>query len=236
MLKVTGRNLIFPIVNDDCIPLGSLTAETSTFTISEDVIDVTCWGDAYPRYISAGREGCLTTNMLVFGDLQHMENWLHDNLMSNNLGRHLGPSATCEYCSTAWLPGTFSCPSCGGTTRINYDSIGWVTSAKLIYYSIKINSFDSVAVEVEWRIADPVVYKDWEDTIRRLLISHPDIWVCQFCGHVVYGKDTLCPGCGGNRLPAKELAIMKRICIYCGEVVYGGYACKKCNVRLKAWK
>jgi RNA polymerase subunit RPABC4/transcription elongation factor Spt4 len=150
----------------------------------------------------------------------------------------LGPADVCQYCGTAWLPGTLRCPACGGETdhferAIEYAAkrAGYITNKNLLM------TFDGVAtldVTVEY-----TALEFGGDSIASLFkhslwSADPALWVCGFCGHMVHGHTTSCPGCGGRRQKIDKLATQYRECLYCGRMTIGGYACPACNMRLKA--
>ncbi len=148
----------------------------------------------------------------------------------------LGPSDVCQFCGTAWLPGTLRCPACGGETNHADKAIEYATKQAGIITSTELEMPYAEAcrfhVEAEF---SHLVWTDPHIMFRHSLWrTDPALWVCRFCGHMVHGETTSCPGCGGKRQAIKDLATQYRECLWCGAQTYGGYSCPACNMRLKA--
>lgn len=151
-------------------------------------------------------------------------------------GHDLGPADVCQFCGTAWLPGTLRCPSCGGETDHVEKAIEYATKQAGVVTGTTLNMpFDGVAyfrVEAEF---SHLVWTNPHTMFRHSLWrTDPALWVCRFCGHMVYGETADCPGCGGKRQAIKQLATQYRECLWCGRQTMGGYSCPACNMRLKA--
>lgn len=150
----------------------------------------------------------------------------------------LGPGDVCQHCDTAWLPGTLSCPSCGGQTSFNARAIeyatrnpGRIVNTELIMPFRDVARFyvDVTFSELTFKVGGIATMFE-----HSLWSTDPALWVCTFCGHMVHGFTASCPGCGGKRQPIDVLATMERECLYCGRQTVGGYACPHCNMRLRA--
>lgn len=211
----------------------------------QERLDITTGWDTYYKYIPTGPllttaefEFLLTRQML----LDHAAPEFIFNLFpvgeGNFTGRDLGPSDVCQYCGTAWLPGTLKCYNCGGETdhfnkAIEYHCNTGMITRKTI--EEKIDGYVTLRVTVEFTNL-ALTNTPFQMFERSLWRNAPALWVCRFCGYVVLGETVDCPGCGGKRVPIKELATQKRYCIYCNRVTYGNYACEYCNQRLMAVK
>lgn len=156
-----------------------------------------------------------------------------------NIADHdLGPADVCQYCGTAWLPGTLFCPACGGVTD-HYDKAieyaakraGCVVNKDLWTPRYGVATLD---VTVEYTTLEFDANGIYSAFKHSLWSVDPALWVCKFCGHMVHGNTTSCPGCGGRRQKIEHLATQHRECLYCGRMTMGGYACPACNTRLKA--
>jgi hypothetical protein len=220
---------------------GSISGQrvtNATLNMHHNYMDATTFGDSYPVHVPTTRELTGEFDITLSHDSDKFLDWLRSCFHAPIYQRALGPGNRCQYCNTVWLPGTFKCPSCGGT--IQYDSrvMEWDGSKAIITnFDITNNVYDILQVHLE------VLYVEELDVMSRLwnnldrLLTHslarePGTWLCDFCGLYVIGTSSKCPGCGGNRLPIKEIAKLERYCIYCNKVVVGGWACPECNMRL----
>lgn len=152
-------------------------------------------------------------------------------------GHDLGPGDVCRYCGTAWLPGTLQCPACGGETDHAEKAIEYATKQAGIITSteLEMRYTEAYRFHVEAEFSHLVWTGDLYTMFRHSLWrTDPALWVCRFCGHMVYGETADCPGCGGKRQAIKDLATQYRECLWCGTQTYGGYSCTTCNMRLKA--
>jgi len=153
--------------------------------------------------------------------------------------RHdLGPADVCEYCGTAWLPGTVACPACAGRTTY--------ANRAIEYAARNTGVIENKALEIplgglaRLRVAVRFFELTWPSGGAAEVFRHdlwqrePALWICQYCGHVAHGKSAQCPGCAGRRQPSARLATQQRECLWCGAQTVGGYACRRCNMRLKA--
>ena len=153
-------------------------------------------------------------------------------------GHDLGPADVCESCGTAWLPGTLQCPMCGGQTNHEIRAIEYAAqqAGRIIQteLTIPVDGPASFTVRAEFtNLVWPVggIQEMFRHSLWR---EDPALWVCLFCGHMVHGYTAACPGCGGKRQPITKLATQERECLWCGAKMTGGYACLRCNMRLKA--
>lgn len=211
------------------IPVISMHLDTHV-----DTIDITDGTMSARAYIPTGT----TTTYLSFDTFWDKENLDVDTLFpvgeGNFYAHNLGPSDVCQYCGTAWLSGTLQCYNCGGETNHSYKAIEYNGNHGIITRkTIECRNSEAIKIRVEVEFYNLVFY---DDPLRMFQYSLwrnvPAMWVCRFCGYIVLGKQANCPGCGGNRVPIKELASQKRYCIYCGGISWGNYACQHCNTRL----
>lgn len=152
-------------------------------------------------------------------------------------GHNLGPADVCSACGTAWLPGTLTCPSCGHFTDHAERAIEYASrnAGMIVQTQLHCPLDGPVSFKVEVEFSELWLERDITKTFRHSLWStEPALWVCKFCGHMVHGWTSDCPGCGGKRRPLEALATQWRECLYCGKQIRGGYACPNCNMRLKA--
>jgi hypothetical protein len=208
------------------------------FNQQVDMIDVTRWGDPEPVMLPGRTETRGNFRFLLSEDELRRQDALFQVGEGAFASHYLGPSDVCEYCGTAWLPGTFSCPSCGAPTNhftqaIEYraDNTGMVTSKTLNYDPLGLLTLEVEVFFASFTVSGTDFFACFEHSLWG---NTPALWVCRFCGYVVMGHKSSCPGCGGNRIPIKELATQQRSCIYCGRESLGNYACTHCNTRLMA--
>lgn len=229
--------MMMQYTNKDIIICG-MPAQSMTLKQQIDRIDVTSAYDIEPQHLALGPSPTIAT--FEFRLFNNNIDGLVD-LFPVGEGQvsthHLGPSDVCAYCGSAWLPGTLLCPSCGAETdhfdkAIEYhaDNTGVIVSKT---FDMPLFSVARMTVEVQF---STFVYTDTPERMfaRSLWRNAPAVWVCRFCGMVVLGHTSDCPGCGGKRYKVSELSTQKRVCVYCGRESYGNYACKTCNQRLLA--
>jgi hypothetical protein len=159
------------------------------------------------------------------------------------MGHDLGPADVCEMCGTAWLPGTLQCPMCAGATNHHARAIEYAAKQAGMILQTELTTSPG-GWRDEWSTKFTVRAEFtallWPEDGINSLFRHslwregPELWVCLFCGHMVHGTTSACPGCGGKRQPITALATQKRECLWCGAQMTGGYACPRCNLRLKA--
>jgi hypothetical protein len=172
------------------------------------------------------------------GDYEHLRNLFR--IGPGNCETHeLGPADVCQYCGTAWLPGTFVCPSCGGTTDHHDAAIEYASKNDGLITCISENRpYDGVvrlSVDIEFYEPPQIDHRRPQLTFAHHIWNREAaIWICRYCGHVVRGEKVSCPGCGGKRQPIDKLASQARECLWCGAMTTGGYSCKRCNMRLRA--
>jgi rubrerythrin len=153
-------------------------------------------------------------------------------------GHDLGPADVCEMCGTAWLPGTLKCPMCAG--RTNHAARAIEYAAKQAGRIIQTELTTSMTGPATFTVRAEFTALSWPAGGINEMFRHslwregPELWVCLFCGHMVHGYTAACPGCGGKRQPIAKLATQHRECLWCGAYMIGGYACPRCNMRLKA--
>jgi hypothetical protein len=150
----------------------------------------------------------------------------------------LGAADVCQFCGTAWLPGTWQCPACGGSTNHHERALEY--AARNTGRIIGTETITGVVLPTKFTARVEFHTLSWTvggvSTMFRHSLWHHNLalWVCSFCGHMVNGYQATCPGCGGNRQAVKALATQARECLWCGKQTVGGYACPSCNMRLKA--
>lgn len=201
-----------------------------------ECLDVATWDDPFASL--PGNTRTTACFQFMLGDFEYANAHKLFPIGEGQMAtRSLGPSDVCQYCGAAWLPGTLVCPSCGGETNHFTQAIEYeATNAGIITRKSIEAPFDGVLlldVEVEfWQFVQDAPYETM--FAHGLWRNAPALWVCRFCGYVVKGQTSDCPGCGGKRYQVKELATQKRVCVYCGRECYGNYACPACNERLLA--
>ncbi len=216
-----------------------LPAQRMTIEAHLETLDIATWSD--PLATLPGRswyevhfEFLLLSNKEL--ELAQLRFPVGDGTSFN--AHDLGPADVCQYCGTAWLPGTLTCPSCGGQTYLHKRAIEYATRNPGRIMQTRLDMpFDGIAsftVDVEFsELQWPA--GTWTTMFQHSLWStDPALWVCSYCGHMVHGYTASCPGCGGKRLPIDVLATQERECLYCGRHMVGGYACPRCNMRLLA--
>lgn len=217
-----------------------LVANNVQLTTQRDFLDVATWDDPLAKLPLPPTYSAEFSFMLLSNADLHIADRSFDVGAGTSITDHdLGPADVCQFCGTAWLPGTLKCPACGGDTNYAARAIeyaakraGRIVSKTLTVPMVGLARLD---VEVEYTTFTFSGTDDVAGMFRHSLWStEPALWVCKFCGHMVHGYTADCPGCGGKRQPINELATQRRECLWCGGFTMGGYTCPKCNMRLKA--
>ena len=225
---------------------GSISGQrvtSATLSVHHDYTDVTTWGDSYQVAVATGtHELTGEFDIALLCESDKFLVWLQSCFNAPVYQRALGPGNRCQYCNTVWLPGTFQCPSCGGTIQYDPRVMEWEGS-KAIITDIQTTADVTrvLRVHLELRYLDDInIVPQWINNLDKLLIHslahEPGTWLCNYCGLYVIGTSSKCPGCGGNRLPITEIAKLERYCIYCNKKVVGGWACQECNMRLMRYR
>lgn len=190
-------------------------------------------GHTYQRQRVLGIDATFALRVISWDVVTELQNLLYRRACTL---RHIGPSATCPFCGTAWLPGTLQCPNCAGATHYQPLAIAYEGSGGLVTdLNMSMAIADVAVVELQ------MFYPPETPLLRDGVIAiagdeRPEAWLCGFCGLYVSGYTSKCPGCAGNRVPLTALADLRRVCIYCGRATVGGYACPQCNGRLAGWR
>jgi rubrerythrin len=223
-----------------CQAVNNALVTSATLNCHQEYIDVAAnWNDPIDR-VAGFKDYSASYSLLMFNeplDSFSMLDFLQEHTNESVQHRFLGAGNRCQYCGTVWLPGTFKCPSCGGDIRIESHAMEWEHGDGIITgFNYKVQRDMPIRLDIE------VYYSRFEwfnfnkpdmvEALRYSLFGKPGDWLCSYCGYYVHGEQSLCPGCGGQRLPINQLSDLKRQCIYCGRVTYGGFACSQCNTRL----
>lgn len=191
-----------------------------------EIADITRFGDPAPEHIVLSEDITASIQVWAPDKLDLLTELWHQGAEM----RSLGAGHHCAYCNTAWVPGVLICPNCGAPTDYRPGVLAYERAALLTNIEIIQSVHSGHKVYLEMRLArSPDRKPDW----AALLLGGPAAWVCPFCGLYVRGGAANCPGCGGNRLPVKELRGLQRVCVYCGRTTWGNYACPACGGRLR---
>lgn len=205
-------------------------------------IEITSFGDNTHHYLPSPDGPTLDLDLYLSDESMEFYNLLLSRLYHPVAHQGLGDGHVCQFCNTTYATGVLVCPQCGGATQWRGKVLPTRTEGilKRLDIDFRRNDYTRLRVEIDldrepaWVASIPYVSRDWwRELIQYSFFSHPDHWLCAFCGLFVESSLPTCPGCGGNRLPVKELAKLERICIYCGKPTLGGYACPGCGGRLR---
>jgi predicted amidophosphoribosyltransferase len=170
---------------------------------------------------------------------------------SSNKLVSLGTGRVCEYCGDYNPAGLMRCGRCGAPT--SEKAFAKVAPLPFIMRSVEweemryadgynpLPNRPFTLFHLEMTAYEPVVYPDhfelFTNGISELAavpagyFTPPHTYLCEWCGFVVLEGQN-CPGCGGTRLPWREVVRMERVCLYCGGDVVGGVVCAGCGARI----
>jgi len=228
--------------------MNSLATAIRDFSISRniDTMSVVEMGSPYTKYLHRPVETTASLTLMFGDDIGDNYSSLNklERVFRHDCGfkhRFLGDGAVCQNCGTVYIIGVLGCSQCG-SKDIQYESAcqeSQGTNAMMTNYSIDAGIYDFVVAHVELIYIEPFVvpsnlnYSNWREFALYSLFGGVTEWLCMRCGLFVDKDRITCPGCGGNKLSEREISALRRSCIYCGEEVLGGFACPRCNGRLR---
>ena len=107
-------------------------------------------------------------------------------------GHDLGPADVCQFCGTAWLPGTLRCPSCGGATDHAERAIEYAArqAGRIIETQLEMPLSGYAVFRVKAEFTALVWPAGGIETMFQHSLWHvdPALWICRFCGHGYAGR------------------------------------------------
>lgn len=152
----------------------------------------------------------------------------------------IAPSGVCQFCGSYFPAGTLKCANCHGYVKDELVSV-----RNMPFYTIETRSDSLISSDRSEPVIVTAVFQCWSDqvdlsafmgslgfhTLPTGFKVDPDHVLCDNCLCVVEAK-SICPNCGGARLPMSEIVKMDRKCAFCGTVAEDGIICKSCNASL----
>jgi len=202
------------------------------------------WSDAYRGFRPALSPPRVSVNVVLIISGNWQIEWLAQLCQGTGNIVSLGAGRVCPYCGDYNPAGLASCWRCGGKTGIEQfvkvDNFPFVLSCYQVS-QLAIGKDPVFATDLEFVSTGTVLTSHLPffnpslsiEGLPYTYISNTGYYLCCYCGSMVE-DGSICPNCGGVRIPWSEVVKMDRDCIYCGQKVVGGVVCSNCGGRIAA--